>query len=150
MESKKQSKNEKLKHYSTREPFEFIQFDCFQDVEAGDGVVRPDEDRDCLFCGRTTELMSGVTAIRVLLHPDMKPEDVARGLRKIIEWIQREPELLAGGSFEALELRRRKDRAVKRRRQPGRRHKTHDAMRKPAILRGPVLAVWRMDAALRF
>lgn len=90
----KEDKIEKLLHYFGKPLTLFNQFDVFTEVEPGDPVVRPDKDGDCIFGGSTDELMSGGPAIRVLVLPGTTPEVIQRGLKKIMSWIKKEPNLL--------------------------------------------------------
>ena len=53
-----------------------------------------DGDGDAAFGGGTYELMSGCSAVRVLVRPDTAPADATRLLRKIADWIDRVPELI--------------------------------------------------------
>jgi len=81
-------KKELLEHYSYRDPFGFIQLDCFTNTP-GDDVMTPDEDGDCLMSGATFDLMTGNTAVRVLIRPDVDKQTLARALSKMVTWVMR-------------------------------------------------------------
>jgi hypothetical protein len=85
-------KGELLAKYAKRPVTKFIQYDGFLGEPGSGGmpIGTFDEDGDWLSGGRTEELMSGGPAVRVLVLPDAKAEDVIRILRKVSEWIQRE------------------------------------------------------------
>lgn len=87
-------KREKLLHYADRDAENFFQFDAFTGVEPGDGIVRPDDDGDCLFSGVTTELMTGCVSVRVLIVPGTTQKTAARALKKILDWIERDADAL--------------------------------------------------------
>jgi hypothetical protein len=72
---------------------QYTQLDGFLDQEP-DCLMKPDEDGDCLFAGRTHELRNTDLPVRVQVLRGTKPEDVARLLRKFAKWIDRDPELL--------------------------------------------------------
>lgn len=91
----KKNENKKidlLRHYNLREPVKFIQYDVF--TKGFDSIVIPDKDGYSLFRGTTEELMTGAYTIRALIIPDTKKEIVIKGLKKVIEWVEREPGLL--------------------------------------------------------
>ena len=87
-------KADKLTHYSGRDPKQFLQFDVFTHVKEGDSVAVPDDDGESLFSGVTTELMTGLVSVRVLVVPDTPQETVVRALKKVGAWIERKPDLL--------------------------------------------------------
>lgn len=86
-------KTDLLRHYNRREPVKFIQYDIFT-KGFDDEIVIPDKDGYSLFRGTTEELMTGAYTLRVLIIPNTKKEIVIKGLKKVIEWVEREPELL--------------------------------------------------------
>lgn len=86
-------KGQKLLHYFKREPKQFIQYDGFVNTKPDD-LMSPDDDGDCFFIGETVELMTGYTAVRLLIVPGTAAKDVIRVLGKIIDSIQKRPELL--------------------------------------------------------
>ncbi len=88
------AKVEKLLHYCDRDPKKFIQCDAWVNVEHGDDIVTPDEDGDWLCSGSTIELMTGATSVRVLIALDTQKDAVLRALRKIIDWIERRPDIM--------------------------------------------------------
>ena len=57
-----------------------------------DGLV--DSDGDFLCRGETVELMSGGPTFRVLIIPNTQKEVAIKCLRKVIDWLEREPHLL--------------------------------------------------------
>jgi hypothetical protein len=79
-----------LLKYACREPRRFIQHDAFFPPDDSDDLVRPDEDGDCILSGRTTELMGSPFSVRVLVEPQADPGMVARMLRKIAGYIERD------------------------------------------------------------
>jgi hypothetical protein len=84
-------KQEKLKHYATAPPCEFIQFDVFTGWNGDDTA---DCEGDAVFSGHTIELMRSKPAVRVLVMPKTPGETAVCALTKIIEWINRTPALL--------------------------------------------------------
>ena len=91
--SKQKRKEEKLQHYSGKPLTEFIQFDVFTDQEK-DAVMNPDEDKECCFKSMTEELMTGYYAVRILIKPGTSKKVALRALRKISNWIEKDPGLL--------------------------------------------------------
>jgi len=88
------AKVNKLLDYCEKDPRKFIQYDAFVNVEHGDDVVKPDKNGDSLFNSNTIELMTGNIGVRVLIVPGTTREITLRVLRKIADWIEREPETL--------------------------------------------------------
>ena len=86
------TKEELLKSYATKNPQPFIQFDCFVGVTEGDDMVNPDIDGDSLFSATTYELMTGNYGVRVLVRPDINKKTLVRALSKIITWVLRQDE----------------------------------------------------------
>lgn len=92
----KKNENKKidlLRHYNLKEPVKFIQYDIFTKGFDSE-IVIPDKDGYSLFRGTTEELMTGGYTLRVLIIPDTKKEIVIKGLKKVIEWVEKEPKLL--------------------------------------------------------
>lgn len=85
-----ETKDELLKHYSTKEPHLFYQMDGFFMPDGGDDVMRSDDDGDCICSGETCELMTGYTNVRVLITPETDKRTAVRQLVKIIDWIKRD------------------------------------------------------------
>ncbi len=92
MSVEEQLKAELLKHYSTREPQAFTQYDGWTRVEPGDPIVDPDEDGDFFSSSETWELMYGAApfGVRVLITKGTETTDAVRALRKIVAWIERD------------------------------------------------------------
>lgn len=88
----KPSKDDLLKHYSEREPTRFVQFDVFVRAE-GDDLIHPDKDGDWLSCGVTHELMTPIERVRVLVTNGVTQEEAVRALKKVTEWIEKDPSL---------------------------------------------------------
>ncbi len=86
---KKPTKGDLLEHYAEKKPYPFVQFDFFSNVAKWDSVMHPDRDGDCVFKGPTYELMSGNSAVRILIRPDVSRKDALRGLSKIAGWIRK-------------------------------------------------------------
>lgn len=85
------TKEQKLAHYATREPHEFIQYDVFTNVGPGDWFMHGDQDDDSVFGQTTTtELMTGMSAVQVLIVPGTSTADAIRALSKIISWIAKD------------------------------------------------------------
>ena len=79
------TKVELLAHYRGREPKEFLQIDVFADMQdSDDPIMIPDIDGDCMFTGKTTELMQGST-IRVFVEPGIRATEFVRLMYKIVE-----------------------------------------------------------------
>jgi hypothetical protein len=72
----------KLRAYLDRDLTRFIQIDAFNLEDGG------------LFAGGTEELMSG-SKVRVLIRPDTPRKEVAPLLRKILEWIEQDENILS-------------------------------------------------------
>ena len=87
---KKPTKKKLLKHYATKEPRLFIQYDVFTGLSGNDSFVHPDQDRQAIMYGETYELMSGNTDVRVLLEPEVSKVDAVLALLKVVMLIQRE------------------------------------------------------------
>lgn len=83
-EEKKRVKKRLLDHYEQREPLAFLKLDGFVECPAGDPVVEPDEDGDCLFKSWTWELRSGIP-VRLQVLDGTDKRDVVRVLRKMID-----------------------------------------------------------------
>ena len=83
-------KEEKLRHYATRDLMPFLQFDGFYDPGGYDPVMRPDSDGDSLTSGATQELMTGIPNIRILITPTTSQEQALRLLKKIRTWIKKD------------------------------------------------------------
>ena len=77
-------KAERIAHYMSRAPKEFIQLDAFINDTQGD------ENGDNMFKGRTAELMSGAPAVRILITEGTERADVLRVLGKMRRWIQKD------------------------------------------------------------
>ena len=92
------AKKDKLLHYTERDAKEFFQFDAFTAIGDGDDIIRPDDDGDCLCSGTTTELMFGAD-VRVLVAPDTSKIEAIRVLKKIKEWIDKDPSALSPKKF---------------------------------------------------
>ncbi|MBT7072522.1 MAG: hypothetical protein HN975_16715 [Anaerolineae bacterium] len=83
------TKEEKLRHYATRDLMPFLQFDGFYCPDGGlFPVGSPDDDWDWVSCGATDELMSGAPNVRVLITPDTSQKEALRLLKKIRTWIK--------------------------------------------------------------
>jgi len=86
------TKEQLLEHYAKHErPKSFIQIDvfCFE-KNARDDVLRPDEDGFALCKLSTQELMSGVSAVRILIRPDVEKRDVLKSLEKAKDSVLRD------------------------------------------------------------
>lgn len=79
-----------IKHYCSREPTQFVQFDGFlgKPNDKSDSVVQFDEEGHSLLSGVTWELMHGAD-VRVFVKPSTPPKHAAKLLRKIRKWIKR-------------------------------------------------------------
>ncbi len=88
-------KSQRLAHYLEREPVLFHQIDGFNPPSCPVPDTY-DDDGDELFCGHTYELMSGGPAVRVLITDGTDREVAVRLLRKMVDWLEREPDLVYG------------------------------------------------------
>ena len=86
---KEKTKEELLDEAREKPVRKFIQYDIFFDVGSFDPIVRPDKDGDSVFRGRTFELNRSNT-LRVFVPENSHPDDVVRGLNKVIDWIERD------------------------------------------------------------
>lgn len=99
MPARLKTKEELLEHYAEKKsPTKFIQWDVF--TEDFDDVVIPDEDGYSIWNSRTQELMTGIYTIRVLIRPDIEKEIAIKGLKKIIESIEKSPKFLQWSFYE--------------------------------------------------
>jgi hypothetical protein len=75
--------------YADKPVTRYDQFDGFLNAKE-DSVMHPDEDGDVLLGGETHELMSFDSGVRVLIPDGVEPEDAARALTKIADWVERD------------------------------------------------------------
>lgn len=85
----KKAFGEKLAHYATRPPKQFLQLDAFY-IEDYDAVMPPDKDGDAIMTGGTVELMYG-SCVRVLIPYDTDRRMAVRQLRKIAKHLDDNP-----------------------------------------------------------
>jgi|SRR3989344_970139 len=84
------NKEKELLRISKKPVRRMVQYDCFLLSEnEADSVMQADKDGDCLFVSISEEFRNS-DCLRVQFLPDMSVEDVTRGLRKIISWIEKE------------------------------------------------------------
>lgn len=86
--AKEQIKADKLKHYENRDPNLFVQVDAFVDC-GPDPVVNPGNKDIGVMGGTTWELMTGVSEVRVLVRGDVSERDAYRGLKKIMDAVEK-------------------------------------------------------------
>ena len=79
-------KAERIAHYMSREPVEFIQLDAFVHDTGKNDID--------LFKVRTCELMSGAPAVRVLVTENTERSDVIRVLKTMLEFIQEDEDFM--------------------------------------------------------
>ena len=84
------TKTELLAHYARSEPKNFYQIDGFVGYEE-DVAMRPDEQGYALTGQQTTELMSGLPTVRVLITGGAEHEDVIALLERALDWVKRDP-----------------------------------------------------------
>lgn len=89
-----------LAHYATGDVHKFKQIDgwLFGEPNANKGTLgATDEDGDCLNAGETVELRhsSAALAVRMFIHEGTCPKDAVRLVRKMLDWVERSPELLS-------------------------------------------------------
>ncbi len=87
-----------LAKYESREPREFIQVDGWHSGKShrhwtGYNWISTDDDGHSKVRSHTVELMHGAH-VRVLIQPDTSATETAALLRKIADWIEREPRML--------------------------------------------------------
>ena len=80
-------------HYTKRDPKSILQLEGFHVTQGGDDVLRPDEDGDCLHAGPPVVLIHGVT-VRVRIPEDAALKDAIRQLKKLADWLERNPDLM--------------------------------------------------------
>lgn len=98
------TKESLLAHYATGDIHEFRQIDGWMDKSGGiDTEMHPDEDGDYLITSQTTELRHSheSLAVRIFIHEGTDPKDVARLIRKMLDWIERDPKLFSWEEKEA-------------------------------------------------
>jgi hypothetical protein len=91
----KPSLGDVLEKYIRRGLHPYNQFDGFTDV-IGDSVMKPDVDKDTVFHTQTWDAMGTSPTVRVLIPPNECAVKVLRVLKKVSEWIEREPDILQG------------------------------------------------------
>lgn len=82
-------RSELLAKYADKPVTHYYQFDGFIHAQP-DGVVRPDEDGDANFAVETYELMAYDWGVRVLIPDGISPQDAARSLTKLADWVERD------------------------------------------------------------
>ena len=82
-------RSELIAKYTDKPVTRYYQFDGFVHAPA-DAIVRPDEDGDANFAGETYELMAYDFGVRVLIPDGISPQDAARSLTKLADWIERD------------------------------------------------------------
>ncbi len=93
-----ETKQALLAEYESREPREFIQVDGWHRGNShrhwtGNQWISTDDDGHSMVRSHTVELMHGAH-VRVLIQPDTSATETAALLRKIADWIEREPRML--------------------------------------------------------
>jgi hypothetical protein len=84
---------DKIAHYASREPKQFLQLDSFYMPDGGDDVMHPDKDGDALLALETIELMR-CCHVRVLIPDNIDVKVAVRQLKKVAKWLKRKPDLL--------------------------------------------------------
>ena len=77
----------------------FRQFDVFQRVEGGDSIVVPDQDGDSLFSSGPDYELNRTNELRVMVPENRTAEEVIRGLKKVIAWIEEYPSMFEPGGY---------------------------------------------------
>jgi hypothetical protein len=85
-----------LEHYIECDPQAFIQYDGFNPPTMPVEPENADADGDEIWATTTNELHKSGVTVRVFVQPGAPSDAAARMLRKIADWIEREPDLLAG------------------------------------------------------
>jgi hypothetical protein len=89
------SKASLLAKYAEREPKQFVQMDAHYLPDGPSGALtEPDAEGDALTACETYELMRGAP-VRVLIEPDCEPALAVRRLRKLADWLEGRPGLMA-------------------------------------------------------
>ncbi len=76
-----------LEHYAFKDVFHYTQYDGWANFPPGDCVMHPDDDGDVVMETGAWELRSGMVPVRIQILDGTPPEDAARILRKMIDWI---------------------------------------------------------------
>lgn len=105
MKARDNLKRDLLKHYRTREPHPFYQFDTGFNMPPTGDLGGGDEDGDSCTSGVTYELMNGNTDVRVLIRAGSTVKDVRRALAKTRKWLKRD-----GFDFHIKQLAKREAR----------------------------------------
>lgn len=88
----KTTKEGLLIHAASKPIKTLLQFDVFQRAnEYYDSFIRPDKDGDCVFGPGGTLELKNIDELRVLIPENRTPEEVMRGLKKVIDCIKRDP-----------------------------------------------------------
>ena len=96
--TERETKEALLKHYATREPKSFVQFDGWYGGKwRGDSVIATDEAGRSMTSGLTTELMNGAD-MRLLIEPGADAVEIVALLHQAAEWIMRAPDILDSSS----------------------------------------------------
>lgn len=92
-------KQKLLAKYAKRNVNIFYQVDFWTGVEPGDCIMVPDREGDCLTAIKPSrELMDG-SVVRVLIRQNTSQADAVRGLKKILQWVERDPDLVEVENF---------------------------------------------------
>lgn len=83
------TKAELLAHYARTQPENFYQIDGFVGCE-GDEIMCPDEQGYALNGRQTTELMSGLPTVRILITGGASQADVVALLERALSWAKQD------------------------------------------------------------
>lgn len=95
-----ESKESLLEHYATGDIHKFTQIDGWlisnTKTNIGD-LMETDKDGDSLIAGKTEELRHSPSAlaVRIFVHEGTERRDAVRLIRKMLNWIERDSELLS-------------------------------------------------------
>lgn len=90
-------KKEIIKEAELKKPYFFRQLDGFANAQ-DDEVIKVDKDGDVLYSCNTWELRDYPSTVELLLHEDSNPDDVIRILKKMVNLIEHNPEMIADQS----------------------------------------------------
>jgi hypothetical protein len=93
LENKQHLKNQLLEEAEGKEPRFFHQIDGFANCPE-DNVMHIDKNGDSICSCTSWELKNLDNEVRVLIHEGSKPEDVIRLLKKILQMIKSDPEII--------------------------------------------------------
>ena len=95
------TKEELLKHYSTKSPRHLKQYDIFTDSKTWDSVITPNS----VWMTETDELMNSPWTVRVLVDPHLSSKEAVKALNNIKSLVASSDKLQKIAEVELKKLR---------------------------------------------